>query len=247
MKKLALCSLVGFAVALIMGIFPGPVAAGPFLQPPNGWHFTLNLIGMAKPKSLVCDSGSRIFVKLSGNTKILLTEGPFQVLDCNGTDGEAAFQLPANPCVDGSGNIIDCPINAPAFQCYSVWARALGKPCNPSNSACEAIMKLCGTQTCDAGACSGTGASCVVNSDCNECSTENVVLTRNTGRSNWQNVTKQLTTICVDVDNNGSCDIRIPLFDDDWEDFFWSYDNNGLRLAQLRFYPEPGDVCGVKP
>jgi hypothetical protein len=26
------------------------------------------------------------------------------------------------------------------------------------------------------------------------------------------------------------------LFEDDFFQYFWDYDNNGLRLAQLRFY-----------
>ena len=33
-----------------------------------------------------------------------------------------------------------------------------------------------------------------------------------------------------------------PLFDNALEDYFWSYDNNGLKLLQLRFYPVPTDV-----
>ncbi len=252
MKKLALCSLTVFAAALLVGVFVGPVAAGPFVKPPPGWHYNLNILGMSHTKSIVdCDSGHRIFVKLFGNTKILLSEGDFQVVDCDGTDGTAAFQLPANPCIDpNTGAIAECPVNNPAFQCYSVWARPLGKPCNPSNTNCEAIITTCGglNQTCDSGFCSGSGLACVTDDDCVVCSLENVVLTRNTGRPQWQNVTKELTTLCLDLVPGGSgCDTRIPLFDDDFEDFFWSYDNNGLRLAQLRFYPEPGDVCGVKP
>lgn len=29
---------------------------------------------------------------------------------------------------------------------------------------------------------------------------------------------------------------KVPLFDDRLQDFYWQYDNNGLRLAQMRFY-----------
>jgi len=29
---------------------------------------------------------------------------------------------------------------------------------------------------------------------------------------------------------------RIALFAGNTQDWFWNYDNNGLRLAQLRFY-----------
>src|SRR5688572_24983945 len=61
---------------------------------PSGAHYTLNIIGVPKNKSapLTGNKGSRIFVPLSGSTKINLKEGTFQVLDANGTDGSAAFQ-----------------------------------------------------------------------------------------------------------------------------------------------------------
>src|SRR5690349_18184500 len=55
---------------------------------PSGPHYDLNIIGVPKSKTadMTGDNGHRIFVALSGNTKILLTAGPFEVLDANGTD-----------------------------------------------------------------------------------------------------------------------------------------------------------------
>ena len=35
---------------------------------------------------------------------------------------------------------------------------------------------------------------------------------------------------------------RYNLFHDDLMDFYWDYDNNGLRLLQLRFYPVSSNV-----
>jgi len=32
--------------------------------------------------------------------------------------------------------------------------------------------------------------------------------------------------------------MRLRLFDETPEGCFWDYDNNGVKLAQLRFYPE---------
>src|SRR5690349_7013978 len=71
---------------------------------PSGGHFNLNLIGVARDKSASLDNndGRRIFVPLFGSTKILLREGDFAVIDANGTDGSASFQLPA-PAPDGDG------------------------------------------------------------------------------------------------------------------------------------------------
>ena len=30
--------------------------------------------------------------------------------------------------------------------------------------------------------------------------------------------------------------VRVPIFDDLLEGEYWEYENNGLRLAQIRFY-----------
>jgi hypothetical protein len=86
---------------------------------PNGPHYNLNIIGVPKSKtaSMTGNSGHRIFVELgrkgeSVRSRISLlqsTEGVFRVLDANGTDGGAIFQLPE----PGT---------------YTVWARPGGKP-----------------------------------------------------------------------------------------------------------------------
>src|SRR2546426_2434995 len=36
---------------------------------------------------------------------------------------------------------------------------------------------------------------------------------------------------------------RTPLFDSSLQNYFWSYDNNGLKLLQLRFYQLPTTVA----
>lgn len=92
---------------------------------PSGSHYNLNIIGVENPKNFDYNTydqqntqgqGHRIFVPLDGNAKILLTQGDYAVLDANGTDGTAAFQLPApDPNNDGITN-------------YSVYIRGLGKP-----------------------------------------------------------------------------------------------------------------------
>jgi len=35
---------------------------------------------------------------------------------------------------------------------------------------------------------------------------------------------------------------RYSLFSDTLDSYFWDYDNTGLKLAQLRFYPISTDV-----
>jgi len=92
---------------------------------PSGPHYNLNIIGVDNPKSFDYNTynqqntqgqGHRIFVPLDGTAKILLSEGDYSVLDANGTDGIAAFQLPA-PDTANSG-----------ITNYSVFIRGLGKP-----------------------------------------------------------------------------------------------------------------------
>jgi hypothetical protein len=170
---------------------------------PSGSHFNLNIIGVdnTKKSDMTGNNGGRIFVPLSGSAKINLSEGPFQVLDANGTDGTAAFQLPS-PDPDNDGTTT-----------YSVYARALGKPSGSSK-----------TTTC---ATDSTGET--------YCSIYSSVLVRNSGKSKFTNVSRELLYVYADTDGDGQAE-RYPLFDSALQDYFWQYDNTGLRLAQLRFY-----------
>ncbi|OGY18725.1 MAG: hypothetical protein A3F04_01315 [Candidatus Chisholmbacteria bacterium RIFCSPHIGHO2_12_FULL_49_9] len=171
---------------------------------PNGPHYNLNIIGVPKQKSadMTGSEGHRIFVSLVGKTKINLTEGEdYQVLDANGTDGTAAFQLP-NPDPDNDG-----------ITEYSVWARPLGKPGGKSSTTTCAVDEL-GQEWC---------------------SVYTLVLVREAGNSKFTDVSKQLLYIYVDLNGDGAVE-RYPLFDDALQGYFWNYDNQGMKLVQLRFY-----------
>ena len=199
-----------------------PSAASPSLQPskaslltgngaPSGAHYNLNIIGVPKDKSADFSGGNggRIFVDLVGSTKINLTEGSFGVLDANGTDGTAAFQLP-NPD-NGSGQLA-----------YSVWVRALGKPGG------KASMASCFTELSTATTWCNSG-DLVVN------------LNRVSGGTNQKfvDVSKQLLQVCANVSTDPLVTTLqlVPLFSTLGTDYFWQYDNSGLKLAQMRFYP----------
>lgn len=172
---------------------------------PSGAHYGVNIIGVPKGKKadMTGNLGHRIFVPLTGTAKILLSEGAdFQVLDANGTDGTAAFQLP-NPDPDNDG-----------ITTYSVFARALGKPGGSARITTCAIDPITGEEVC---------------------STLNYVAVREKGKSSFTNVSRELLYIYADLDGDGT-DERYPLFDDRLQDYFWSYDNNGLKILQLRFY-----------
>ncbi len=68
-----------------------------------------------------------------------------------------------------------------------------------------------------------------------------MVLVREKGKNSFTNVSKYLLYIYVDLDGDGQAE-RYSLFDEALQDYFWNYDNNGLKLAQLRFYEIPTDV-----
>ncbi len=183
---------------------------------PSGPHYNLNLIGVPKDKTALMDdnNGHRIFVKLEGNTKIYLAEGDdFAVLDANGTDGNGArFQLP-NPDPENDGITV-----------YSVYARALGKPGGSGR------ITPCATSAGDDGIL-GTA------DDVEVCSVTALVLERGKGKSGFQNVSKYLLYVNVDLDGDGQTE-RYNLFNETLQDYLWDYDNRGLKLVQLRFYGE---------
>ena len=183
---------------------------------PSGQHYNLNLIGKDKTNILPNDdnNGHRIFVNLYKRSKITLEEGPFEVIDADATDGKATFQLPKpENQYDAEGNYL-------APGAYEVWIRPLGKPGGNGDITTCAIDPVSGEEVC---------------------STNNVILVRDKGKSTFGDVTKELTTItyCVEYDTGGICiDYdTVDIFDPILEDYLWSFNNNGLKIVQLRFYP----------
>ena len=127
----------------------------------------------------------------------------------------ATFQLPCNNAPTYTGGV-EC--ETIGSRTYYVFARALGKPGG------SASMK--------------TGACYLDYSDLTHpegvlvCSLGvlELPLQRDKGRSMWQDATDELTSLYIN-------DQTIPLFATGYEDFFWQYDNYGLRHAQIRLYP----------
>ena len=206
MKKIIIITVVLSVLIAALGV---GLAQATGNQAPNGAHYNLNLIGVAKGKTadMTGSQGHVIFVNLDGKSRIWLQEGPegifdFQVIDANGTDNNGAtFQLP-NPDPDGDGT-----------TWYSVYARALGKPGGKGNIT-----------------------SGFVDSDGNEWLSLNSYLpVREKGKMTFENVTKYLLYVYVDFDLDGTVE-RVPIFDDSLYQYFWDYDNQGLKLIQLRFY-----------
>jgi hypothetical protein len=131
-------------------------------------------------------------------------------------------------CLDGDARfqLPDPDPDNNGITSYSVWVRAVGKP----NGG--ASLRTCFQDV------NGGGATW--------CSTESAVAWRDSGKPHWDNVTKELLTICVNNDADPACDLRVFLFDDLGDLYWWNYDNYGNRIVQLRFYPVPTNV-GLGP
>jgi len=238
MKKVLIIALV-FALTFVLG-YASPVPAQEEQIKLSGPHYTLNIIGVAKDKTTPMTNSDRhtIFVGLGSpspkkseappvlvTTNIYLKPGyDFKVCDGNGFDPAydcdgnqikqnlgATFQLPCNTAL-GYSDGFGCPDDI-AQRTYHVYARALGKPGGKAN------MMTCATDVTDP-----------LNPEL-VCATDNVLeLPRSKGQSRWQDATNELTSLYI----NGE---TIGLFASGFEDFFWQYDNYGLKHAQIRLYP----------
>jgi hypothetical protein len=218
---------VVFAAVLLVIVLAAamPVAAGTGNGAPSGAHYNLNIIGVPKNKTadMTGNNGHRIFVPESGSTKIYLSQGDFAVLDANGTDGQAAFQLPlpaecyATEVVDPITGEIDVVTPASCTVRYTVWIRALGKPGGRADMyTCAEDPDLANGYICSDPAWW-------------------VEITRTKGKSTFTNVSRELLFLSADVDADGQLE-HVQIFDPLLDTYYWQYDNYGLKLAQLRFY-----------
>ena len=233
---------------------------------PSGYHFTLNIIGVQKTKSadMTYEDGSNrssIFVKLDGKSRIYLYDGgtfdtqaefkdAFAVLDANGTDGRAEFQLP-NPGLDPyviGGDMTDVDVTAD----YLIVARPLGKPdgfatmttcAELTESALFAMLPASAQKEIKNLIDATTGAYISVQSVPSE------FTFRDKGKSKFENVTAYLLTIVFEVellDEFGNVIatyfVRVPIFDEMLENEYWLYENDKLKLLQVRFYPIETDI-----
>ena len=183
----------------------------------------MNIIGVDKGKNPPMNNTSRktIFVKLQGQSDILLTQGEFSVCDGNSWDQAydcngiaignltgAVFQLPCNLNVPAD---ITC-VAGTTEACYDVYFRALGTPGG------GVTITTCGE---------------LADGTMRVCSSENTgLISRNHGKPTFTKVTNQLTSIVALI--NGKIQ-RTALFTDAFQQFLWQYDNQGLRNGMVVF------------
>jgi hypothetical protein len=220
---------------LAAGVLAGCIGDGSSLEPaaspapslataatgtgaPSGAHYSLNIIGVAKAKNpdMSGAGGNVIFVSLGAKdgapvtTKIMLEQ--------SAAAGEFAV-------LDKNGTDGEASFSLPLPGTYTIWARALG-------NGGQAKITTCATDV------TGTIA------DGDICSTQNEVFVRGTGKSSFRNVTTALTTLTLDPLADAAAvtacgGTTVGLFDPCLQGYFWQYDNNGLKLLQVRFYQNP--------
>ncbi len=208
-----------------------------------GKHFQVNLIGVPRDKGADMTNTSRraIFVPLdSGDdvgrkVKIKYVAGDsFAVLDGNATDDNlAVIQVPHEHCVDYTAGCTD-------LVAYDVYGIALGKPYGGALVSAECSYTL---TVVDAGGTSDL-----------ECEDTLLMgsfeLNRGKGKPKVEDITNIFRAEgCLDVAEDdgsfsGTCESGDIEFRNLWifnieqlSEYMWDYDNNGLKLMQVRFYP----------
>jgi hypothetical protein len=163
--------------------------------------------------------------RASGVNKIFVGSGEgFQVQDGNACDANgASLQLPVD-----AANCRNCAgeaLLAPTFRQYEVRARVLGKPAGTATiTGCTEMREIDPVTQAE-----------IATSLCSVGQNEIWV---GSARS-FENVSRQLLTVCVDTSGDGVCDDRIGLFDSVGRDYWWSFDQAGRPHVQLVLFAAP--------
>jgi len=222
MKKVIITSLIIVMVLSLGTAWALKTEEGEKL---TGKHYTLNIIGVPHDKKADMEESNRhtIFVPLdtqgipdTKSVKIMLIQDEVEPYEFQVLDGSATQGDPAEFQLPAPD-----PDNDGVTE-YSVYARELGTPGG------KATMKTCAEDE----------------EDTVYCSYYVLELERSKGKPRTRNVSKELLYIYADIDDDGVFE-RVPLFDPRLEDYYWEYNNQGLKLLQLRFYPTETTVPGV--
>jgi len=199
-------AVVALAMAVALVACMLPASAATGNGAPSGTHYNLNIIGVPKEKT--------------GGT--WTNDGHRIFVPLNGKTniwlqaGDAFNVLDADG-TDGSARLqlLDPYPGTATTSTYRIYVRALGKP-GGSMKMTSGFVDEYGNYWY---------------------SLENVTLTRNKGKPVFSDKTLELTTIYADITDDGIDNpVRYNLFDNALYNYFWNYDNSGLKLLQLRFY-----------
>lgn len=144
-----------------------------------------------------------------GNVIFVALYGHSEINLIQGTTFEV---LDNNACTDGTAAFqLPPPISvATGAQAYTIWARVEGIPKG-----------------------SGLITTCGLDNGVTVCSVGQTLTTRQL-KQHFTDVTKLLTQVCGLINGVQQC---VNIFDSTLTNYFWSYDNNGNKVLQLRFYP----------
>lgn len=208
--------LIGFSsnVPMLSGVVgtPSDVAFAQGHGGPSGPHYNLNIIGVPKDKTADMTGNQ-------GHRIFVKLWGKSKIWLAEGED----FQVLDANGTDADGARFQMPDPFPyddLVTTYVVYARALGMPGGWAYAT----------------TCYEDEFGEVV------CSADTLELRRTHGKQKFENVSKELLTLWIDTDGDEVPDTRVGLFDEEAYQYFWDYDNNGLKLAQLRFYPITEDL-----
>ncbi len=202
---------------------------------PGKKEYQFNIIGVPKSKSpdMTNNNGARIFVDLSGPSTINFTGdtdfnssnglqcgNQFKIVDANATGGGAATVLV--PCTNVNSSSTTTGI------CFDAFATTLG---GPGTATVDVVCTFDGTVVA-----SIDQGSCLLG-------TADIPLERKSGMPVQTDVTKFFRASgCFDANASGTCDAGEKTFKNVWifnlealQSYFWVYDNNGLRVTQIRF------------
>jgi len=129
---------------------------------------------------------------------------------------ENTFKITDNDCTDNVASF-SLPVASPSAELssYDVYARVIGKPKGKVDE-----------QTCQSDP----------TTEDTYCFTNSTLDLQNNSANTLTDGTNALLTVYVDLTSNGDMK-AYNLFDNAMQNYFWNYNKNGYKVAQLRLYP----------
>jgi hypothetical protein len=208
MKKVK--SLVALLVLALVSMAVLPVLAAVQTTgngAPSGPHYNLNIIGVSKEKN------GGVWDNDGHRIFVKLWGADTKIWLVSGD----SFNVIDSDGTDGSATLqlMDPYPGTTTTAVYRIYVRVLGKPGGSMGMTSGFVDELGNYWY----------------------SLESVNLTRTKGASKFTDQTLKLTTIYVDMTNDGIDNpVRYYLFDNSLWSYFWDYDNAGLKLLQIRIY-----------